>query len=57
MWEHDMDAVLGILRRELALRLRDGVRNGISEVLRTAATLIVVGAVLLVCTCIGALME
>lgn len=52
-----MDAVLGILRRELALRLRDGVRNGISEVLRTAATLIVVGAVLLVCTCIGALME
>lgn len=57
-WWRDMDAVavLEILRRKTSLRLRADMRNGVRETLRAAATLIVGGAALLACACIGVLL-
>ena len=58
-WWRDMDAVvvLEILRREMSLRLRAAVRDDIHEAMRTVATIIVMGAALLVCACIGVLLR
>ena len=58
-WWRDMDAVvvLEILRREMSLRLRAEVRYDIHEAMRTVATIIVMGAALLVCACIGVLLR
>lgn len=57
-WWRDMDAVavLEILRREMSLRLRAEVRDDIHEAMRAVATIIVMGAALLVCACIGVLL-
>lgn len=52
-----MDTIIGILRREMTIHLRDGVRNGISEALRMVATIIVVGAIILICACISVLLR
>lgn len=52
----DAVAVLEILRRKTSLRLRADMRNGVRETLRAAATLIVGGAALLACACIGVLL-
>lgn len=52
----DAVAVLEILRREMSLRLRAEVRDDIHEAMRAVATIIVMGAALLVCACIGVLL-
>ena len=52
-----MEGLFTTLRQEFTLRLREEVREHVSQAVNTIATLIVVGAVLAISLCAGILLR